>query len=164
LYIPPLRERRDEILPLAQSFLAEVGGHSAPVLSAEVRTYLLQHSWPGNVRELRNIVRRAVVLCEGPEVSMEHLFVAAAGPRVARGRPGLPTAEPSLGAHSRPDVPVRPHDQSRPEQVRQRQVIVEALERFAGNQTKVARHLGISRTTLSARLDDYGIARPRKKR
>jgi DNA-binding NtrC family response regulator len=46
----------------------------------------------------------------------------------------------------------------------QRREILDALERFAGNQTKVARHLGISRTTLSARLDAYGIARPKKQR
>ena len=160
LYIPPLRERRDEVIPLAEKFLVEVATGSPPQLSEDVRAYFLRHPWPGNIRELRNVVRRAVVLCDGPEVLLEHLFVAAAKPRSG----ALPPVESQAFAGSEAEVPVRPAQDVSPPEGTERQAIIDALERFAGNQTKVARHLGISRTTLSARLDDYGIPRPRKKR
>ncbi len=161
LFIPPLRERRDEVLPLAESFVVQAAQKAGTPrrLSAEVRAFLLEHPWPGNVRELKNVVERAVVLADDDEIRLEHLFVGGMPPRAAAMPPveSLPSAPASAVG-----VPVRPPPAAASGHDEQRQRIVEALERFAGNQTKVARHLGISRTTLSARLDDYGIPRPRK--
>lgn len=76
LRIPPLRERREDILWLARLFLAEIAGtdKKAPVLSAAAEQALLQYAWPGNVRELRNVLERASLLTEGRSISMEHLF------------------------------------------------------------------------------------------
>jgi transcriptional regulator with PAS, ATPase and Fis domain len=160
LYIPPLRERLEEILPLAEGFLAEIGGAQALRFSDEVRAWLLRHPWPGNVRELRNVIRRAVVLCDGPEIAMEHLFVASSQRRRSA---GLPPVESSAWATTAPEVPVRPPRPQAHGEDPERREILDALERFAGNQTKAAKHLGISRTTLSARLDTHGIARPKKR-
>jgi transcriptional regulator with GAF, ATPase, and Fis domain len=163
LYIPPLRERRDEVLPLAQQFLASAevqrDARAAPRLSEEVAAYLLQHPWPGNIRELRNLIQRAVVLCEGDEIRVEHLFVTTARPASAPMAPveaggiAVPVRPPPAAASPPPAAATDDSERGR---------IVEALERFGGNQTKAARHLGMSRTTLSARLDTYGIARPKK--
>lgn len=155
LYIPPLRERREEILPLADKFLRDrEDERQPPGLSEEVRRYLMAHPWPGNIRELRNIIERAVVLCEGGQIGLEDLFVAHGRPP---GQPQPPVEAAAIGVPVTPPpapVPVDP----------QRQRIVDALERFGGNQTKAAKDLGMSRTTLSARLDAYGIQRPKKRR
>ena len=152
LYIPPLRERRDEILPLAEKFLREREGEVAgPALSEDVQRYLMAHPWPGNIRELRNIIERAVVLCDGAQIGLEDLFVAH----------GRPPSRPQPPVEAGIGVPVTPPPApvtADPE----RQRILDALEQFGGNQTKVAKHLGMSRTTLSARLDAYGIQRPKK--
>ena len=77
--IPPLRARRDDILPLAESFLAkfsrEAGKRRPLTLSARSVTTLESHSWPGNVRELQNSVERAVILCSGDVIEPEHLRI-----------------------------------------------------------------------------------------
>ena len=78
--LPPLRERREDILPLAQRFLRQAAGEKAvPVLSGEARDALLAHAWPGNARELRNVMERALLLAEGPEVRRADLPPALQG-------------------------------------------------------------------------------------
>ena len=78
--LPPLRERREDILPLAQRFLRQAAGEKAvPVLSGETRDALLAHAWPGNARELRNVMERALLLAEGPEVRRADLPPALQG-------------------------------------------------------------------------------------
>jgi DNA-binding NtrC family response regulator len=158
--LPPLRERPRDIEPLAMLFArracAELGKRE-PILSAEARAWLLRCPWPGNVRELRNVMERAVLLCAGGVLTLEHLqeraFGGTAGP--------VPAAPPSVdaplsagaGAGLRGEV-----------EVFARQRILEALERCGGNQTQAAKLLGISRRTLIDRLDAYDLPRPRKGR
>ena len=74
--IPPLRERRDDILPLAAGFLREFAGATAE-LTPEAMEALRRHDWPGNVRELRNVLERALILCDGPVIDAEHLCLRA---------------------------------------------------------------------------------------
>ena len=86
--IPPLRQRPEDILPLAQSFLEELGesmGRPAAGISRDAREWLLAHSWPGNVRELRNAIERAILLCDGGLITREHLPAAVARPEAPRG-------------------------------------------------------------------------------
>ena len=90
ILIPPLRARRDDILPLAESFLAKFSrdaGRRRPLtLSASATRTLMDHSWPGNVRELQNGIERAVILCAGDVVEPEHLRIdsqVASRPRMA---------------------------------------------------------------------------------
>jgi two-component system response regulator AtoC len=145
LEIPPLRARPREIAAIAQAFLtraADEGGRPAPRLSAQVLDRLRRHNWPGNVRELRNAIERALLLCPGHEIALEHL--------------------PPVIAESPPDRHL-PDEQMPATWVNDElQSIMDALDRCAGNQTKAARLLKISRGTLVSRLDAYRLPRPRK--
>lgn len=170
LVIPPLRERKDEVLPLAEQFVASAGGPlgRAFSLSEDARQWLVSHDWPGNIRELRNACERAVLLATGSIIELHHLTVGFPGgvddPRRAPGQRfrHSPTIPPPMGVTA-------PSAADMPTQVRatvaelEKQRILEALERCAGNQTRAAEMLGISRRTLINRLDEYGIARPRKR-
>jgi two-component system, NtrC family, response regulator AtoC len=156
--IPPLRERKDEILPLAEQFVASASGPlgRAFVLADDARAWLTEHDWPGNIRELRNACERAVLLAPGSVIEKQHLTIEE--PKRAPGRYRSPTTPPPGMFTS--DMPT---------QVRatvaelEKQRILEALDKCAGNQTRAAELLGISRRTLINRLDEYGIARPRKR-
>jgi DNA-binding NtrC family response regulator len=169
IHIPPLRERVDEIPGLAAVFAAEAakrfGRSPVPRLSSDALELLRSYRWPGNIRELRNVVERAVLLCDGDTIGPRHLplekFAAAPPPAVDEvtgdcapvgdtGRVPRATIGPGL----------REAQQQLAEADKQR--IVDALERCGGNQTKAAKLLGISRTTLLSRLDAYSLPRPRK--
>jgi len=157
--IPPLRSRKDEILPLAEQFVASAAGPlgRAFVLAEDAKAYLIAHDWPGNIRELRNASERAVLLAPGSMIERQHLSIDE--PKRQPGRYRSPTTPPP-GSMLSADMP---------SQVRatvaelEKQRILEALDKCAGNQTRAAELLGISRRTLINRLDEYGIARPRKR-
>jgi len=158
LEVPPLRQRLDELEALARAFLAESSdahGRPAPVLTPEALQALRQHSWPGNIRELRNAIDRAVVLCAGDALTTEHVPVPVeTAPNV------VPLASRGMAVNVGPaDDTLAPPDRTSGE----RQRIEEALDHCAGNQSRAAKLLGISRATLVARLDRYGFPRPRKK-
>jgi DNA-binding NtrC family response regulator len=159
--IPPLRERRAEIEPLARLFVARAAaqlGRPAPPISRAALDALGRHAWPGNVREMRNVMERAVVLAEADEITPEHLLLPAAEP--AR------TVEPPPPRAAAPTLPLAPGGSAglRAElDAIERQRILDALAAAAGNQTQAAAALGMSRRTFIARLDEYGIPRPRKR-
>ncbi|HMF41439.1 MAG TPA: sigma 54-interacting transcriptional regulator [Polyangia bacterium] len=175
LLIPPLRERRSEILPLVRSFLAQFAreiDRPAPEISPDAARLLESYPWRGNVREVRNVVERALLLCEGSEILPEHLPIetmaansimfAAAQPAPAPApapTPGMPTPYPSAAM---------PADMARPTMPMgavvddERERILRVLAECAGSQTRAAKVLGIARSTLIARLDAYGVPRPRK--
>jgi transcriptional regulator with PAS, ATPase and Fis domain len=139
--IPPLRERIADIAPLAQMFIERVArkmGRAAPALAPAAIEALERHAWPGNVRELRNVVERAVVLCNG-----------------------APTIVPAQLAVEAADAPMPLRDTL--DRV-ERERIVRALDEAAGNQTRAAKLLGISRHALLDRLERYQIKRPRRRR
>jgi two-component system, NtrC family, response regulator AtoC len=152
LEVPPLRERLNELEGLAYSFLAqacEAQGRHPPALTWEALDVLRRHSWPGNIRELRNVIERAVLLCTGEAVTLEHVPLP---PKVVplASRSG-PASEPAAGTFASSDG-----------MASERERIEAALEQCAGNQSRAAKLLGISRATLVARLDRYGFPRPRK--
>jgi two-component system response regulator AtoC len=154
--IPPLRDRRDEILTLAEQFLREACRQQrrpvVPSLSESAAARLMGHSWPGNIRELKNVLERAALFCAGVRVEPHHVWFddlsAGGGPAPARPAPAPPMlAEPSgQGPAS------------------ERGLILAALDRCAGNQTKAARLLGMARSTLTLRLEALDLPRPRKAR
>jgi transcriptional regulator with GAF, ATPase, and Fis domain len=152
--LPPLRDRRTEILPLARHFaaaMARVRGHPAPAFTAAAERALLEHDWPGNVRELRTVVQRAVLFtADRGAVDAIDLVLQ---PLRAPGTPGAPGA-PGV-ASSAPAAPgAPPHERER---------ILEALQRANGNQKEAAKLLGYSRQTLAKKLDAHAIGRPRKR-
>jgi two-component system, NtrC family, response regulator AtoC len=158
LTLPPLRERTDEIEPLAKMFIGIVSqqmNRAPPRLSPPVLELLVHYAWPGNIRELRNMMERAVLLCENDIIGLEHLpETKTRGPVVALGaHPGF--EPPAVG--SAPSIPARSADDED-----ERRRIIAALEQCAGNQTKAAQVLGISRRTLVTRLKEYSLPRPRK--
>jgi two-component system response regulator AtoC len=164
LVVPPLRDRREEILPLARRFivaLAERLGTTAPALSPAAEAILSTHAWPGNVRELRNVLERACLVSDGGAIAPEHLFLELPrGRATALERATIPPphAPPSLSPASSASP-----DSLRAEAERlERQRIVDALADAGGNQTKAARALGISRRVLTRALDRFNLPRPRR--
>jgi len=163
--IPPLRERRDEIRPLAETFLRDIChelGRPAPVLSQEVLHALQTREWPGNIRELKNVIERAVLLCTAPSIGVEHLpqerkaavyQVVPELPTLRSGRASNPAAPPFEAALSAGG------NQGGNDE---RQRILEALAACAGNQSRAAKRLGMPRRTFVAKLDRYQIPRPNK--
>nr|WP_153823527.1 sigma 54-interacting transcriptional regulator [Polyangium spumosum] len=187
LSIPPLRERRSEIEPLAKTFAARAAssiGRSPPEITREALAAMTSYDWPGNVRELRNAIERAVVLCEGvirPEdlVLEGRVQGAASAPRSVplTGTVPLtsPIAEPPLSAFTfgaddqtsqlRGSVVDPTSSGSLREELGslERQRMIDALEKCAGNQTAAAAMLGMPRRTFVSKLSAYNIPRPRKK-
>ncbi len=158
--IPPLRERRCEIAPLARRFLREYAEHlQRPELelSPEATQLLEQYDWPGNVRELRSVIERSAVMCSDPILDAGALQLDLSQPSPSREtRKDAPTAcEATPAAESPGDVrsSLRAYERAQ---------ILAALEQTAGNQTRAAKLLGYSRRTLTNKLNAYDIARPRK--
>ena len=168
--IPPLRERREEILGLANLFIAQAttdGRREPPRLSFEAREILEAYAWPGNIRELRNAVERAVLLCGDGEIRPEHLPTQKMGrvlpsfvPRSRSSTPPDPLPDsipPGMPAPSLSGL--RPSELGKPDE---RAEVINALAHCAGNQTQAARMLGVSRRTLVKRLEAFDLPRPRK--
>jgi two-component system, NtrC family, response regulator HydG len=144
LHVPPLRERRDDILPLARVLLADAAlrmKRKISGLAPSAADQLLRYEWPGNVRELENAMERAVALARGSRVEIEDLAeeIRQAFPR--------PTA--TLGA-------VRPLDEI------EKEYILAALELNGGNQTHTAEQLHIGSATLYRKLKSYGLIGARR--
>jgi len=134
LNIPPLRERGDDALLLAEHFArkaAERSGKTPPRFTPAALDLLRAHPWPGNVRELRNVVEMLVVLAQGHQIDAMHLSAA-------------------LSQHSVPAVPIPLQGQDLRDL--QQRAITTALRESGGNIAKAARTLGIARSTLYARL------------
>lgn len=138
--VPPLRERREQIAQIANELLVKACGEARRppmTLTKESLARLESYDWPGNVRELKNAIDRAVLLSQGDALDPMALPAGDAG-------------DDAAGARLRNDLAAF-----------ERQRIVEALEKCAGNQTKAAQLLGISRRTLVSRLGEYNLPRPR---
>lgn len=159
--LPPLRERPSEIVPLALLFLARAArtmNRSSWMLHADAAAALLEHSWPGNVRELRNVITRAAAMCNDTTLRREHLVF---GPKALPQLVALPHAEtpsaPSIEPDAEPTMDVRCEVRAF-----ERERIIAALRRTGGNQTEAAKLLGVSRRTLTNKLNAHGLPRPRK--
>ena len=150
LKIPALRERPDDILPMADAFIADIGrslGVPAAGISLEARQALVDYHWPGNVRELRNILERASILAEGGLIVSEHL---ALRPRTEPTK-ALAATEPA-GKPATPG-PSAPSDLSSMERATIQRVMEEA--RF--NKSVASKKLGLTRAQLYTRLKRYGL-------
>jgi DNA-binding NtrC family response regulator len=156
LTIPPLRERRTEIPHLAGIFIRRFCrelGRPEPQLPPPILSILDQYAWPGNIRELKNMIERAVLLCDGPAIGLDHLPADKLDPARAP-RPTPPPVQPlALTSEERTRTPTQQNERLR---------IIEALNACAGNQSRAAQRLGISRRTLVTKLDTYRIPRPKK--
>ena len=172
--IPPLRERREDIVALAQYFLARFAAEeSKPVTGfhPEVLDLLGSYSWPGNVRQLENTVFRAVVLCDSDRLDIADFpQIASAMGVVARERPAAPAmssdntasvrtlAAPQRSESSYTIDAANESGHMRKFEELELMIIRMAISRYNGRMTEVARRLGIGRSTLYRKLKDLGLA------
>ena len=192
--IPPLRQRRSEIEPLARHFLrafSQAVEQPEPELGEAVLERLQTYDWPGNVRELRNVIERAALIAGRDPIRPEHVTL---DPPMSSRRRSLPpdaqtqvisrpplssgsrssrslapqSARPSRSARSRRSsapvserVSALPADPAAQESERQR--LITALDACAGNQTRAAEMLGMSRRQLISRIEFWDLPRPKKR-
>jgi len=155
LFLPPLRDRPADILPLVQRMIeknAVTNGQQLPALSPEAKNRLQTHSWPGNVRELDNIVQRALILKSGQTIEVGDLQFEAVEPGgsvVMNSEENTPMGE--VAASPTHQESLKSHEQN---------MILETLKSMSGNRKSTAEKLGISQRTLRyklARMRDAGI-------
>lgn len=143
IQLPPLRERKEDIIPLSEYFLQHFSKSmhkTMPVLSKEVIEILQQYNWPGNIRELKNLVERCVVLVDNPTIAATDLPIAL-----------RQTATPltSMG----PSKTLSAFELASAEKLH----IQKVLNYTGGNKTETARLLNIALTTLYRKLDEFGL-------
>lgn len=136
LRVPPLRERPEDIVALAEHFLRLKAPNKS--FTEQAISALLSHPWPGNIRELRNLVARVAMDSSGPEIDFSRLTTALTG-------------EPSA-IRQTASMPISNLESM------EEQMIIKALERTGGQRTLAAEQLGISRRTLSRKLKEYNIS------
>jgi transcriptional regulator with GAF, ATPase, and Fis domain len=156
--VPPLRERLEDIPELVQHFLrvfSERCGRGVLQVEDDVLSVLKSYSWPGNVRELENVIERAVVVAEGPVLTLVEL-----PPELLLQRDGRETMEwlddgaGSFITAEEPIVPLEREERNR----RERERLVRALAAAGGNKAEAARALGVARSTLLSRLKKHGLS------
>jgi transcriptional regulator with GAF, ATPase, and Fis domain len=164
--LPALRDRKEDVLPLSEAFLAEFGrafGRPPAGISREAKQLLLAYHWPGNVRELRNILERAAILCDGGLITSEHLSMT---PAMMAASPAArePAAAPAPVA-SPPPPPPPPAAPYAPPQAQptrniqsvEREMIERALRHARFNKSQAAKELGLTRHQLYVRMRKYGL-------
>jgi transcriptional regulator with PAS, ATPase and Fis domain len=132
--LPPLRERPEDVLPLSDGFLKDIGhsfGRPPAGMTREAKQSLLTYQWPGNVRELRNVLERAAIVCEGGLIAPEHLAFQQ-------------DDRPSAGVTTNVKVV-------------ERQLIEQVLRECRGNKSRAARRLGLTRKQLYVRLRQHAL-------
>ncbi|HEX8539868.1 MAG TPA: sigma 54-interacting transcriptional regulator [Cystobacter sp.] len=145
LHLPPLRSRRGDILALAEHFLRMYSPRGQTVrLTPATIERLQQHAWPGNIRELRNVVHRALLLRKGANLE-----------------PGDITFDQEVNRETGVAVPELPPGMTLEQMLLklERQIVEAALRRYNNNRERVARELGVARSTLFKRLKEWGLTR-----
>jgi sigma-54 dependent transcriptional regulator, acetoin dehydrogenase operon transcriptional activator AcoR len=136
--VPPLRDRPEDVVPLAEHFLRLLGPERTRTFTPEALSALTAHAWPGNVRELRNVVESIALTSPSDILSWEEL------PPELRGAAGGP--------------PVGAREDGGALQVAEVDAIRAAMRGERGNLTRAARRLGIAKSTLYAKIEQYGLA------
>jgi len=153
--LPPLRDRREDILPLVQHFIRKYNEENARIISEqvspEVLSLLENYYYPGNVRELENIIERAVVIAPTDEITVECLRPEVRNPEMAR-----EMMRDSEGFSSDIDISrgVNFYDEVRKFEI---DLIRRALDQTGGHQSRAARLLGLNATTLNSKIKTYNI-------
>ena len=140
IYLPPLRERKDDIMLLADHFLEKLAAENnkdITRISTPAIEMLTRYHWPGNVRELENCIERAVLLCDDDVIRSEHLPPSLQ--MIKKTEPVAKTTMPAVIANM------------------ERELIVDALKKSGGQQRKAAKDLGITERILGYRIRKYGI-------
>jgi DNA-binding NtrC family response regulator len=153
IHLPPLRERKEDILPIATSLVTDLNRkHDCKVsdISREVQESLEHHSWPGNVRELRNVLERAVILAGEGTIEMRHVPAFLHNRAIAAAANTSSTSTDSEAIRFPIGTTVEEADKG---------LILRTLEHTRNNKTRAAEILGISLKTLHNKLKEYGAGR-----
>jgi DNA-binding NtrC family response regulator len=143
VYIPPLRERKDDIVVLTKHFIQRFNvefSKNVRQVSEQTEKMLLDYGWPGNVRELRNVIERAVLLLSGDTITPEHVMIC---PEKKVYKEGTDGAEPVLESRSMEEM--------------EKMLICKVLKDTSWRRTEAAKILGINRTTLYNKIKEYGL-------
>jgi Nif-specific regulatory protein len=154
IHISALRERPEDILPLAEAFVAELGGRMgrpAAGISRDARDFLMEQPWLGNVRELRNAIERATLLCDGSLITREHFPAPLARPKFVLTTAGLKDSLDASGPLPAGGVDL---------EAVERKFVAKALGQTKGNKSRAARLLGLTRAQFYSRLEKYGLVKP----
>ena len=146
IYLPPLRERKEDILPLARHFIETFNlefRKNVKEISEKAREFLIRYDWPGNVRELKNVIERAMILNSEDILLLEHLPVELVGGM-------LPAASP---AASSINIPTEGMSLEKVEE----ELVKQALAAAGGNQSKAADMLGVQRDAFRRRMKKFGL-------
>ena len=131
--IPPLRNRKEDIVPLAERFIEYYGkryNKTDLLLSGDAAERLKAHTWEGNIRELQNAIEKAVIMCDDDIIKTEHIELHASK---------------------------RPTNEAQTLEEMERQLIANAIDKYSGNLSQVATQLGITRQTLYNKIKRYGL-------
>lgn len=167
--IPPLRERKDDILPLVRSFIAKYNAEtlrSVREISEEAVEYLMEYDWPGNVRELQNVIERAMASTWEDRLELKDFkkfnpdYNAFGYMRREKKSPNIPDVNEADAADDEKNAENTGNILSLSEQKAESEkaAILKALDACSGNKAKTARMLNISRTLLYKKLDKYNIS------
>jgi DNA-binding NtrC family response regulator len=160
IHVPPLREHREDILPLANHFLAKLATRlrkPAVCFAPETERLLVGYDYPGNVRELRNVVERAVILSSAEII--DPTCIVTSGPTRAVAAAAAAAAAAAVPAPAAPFFTIELDDNGRPPDLDriERDYIARLLQFTGGNRTQVARLLGVSYPTVAKKIAEYGL-------
>jgi DNA-binding NtrC family response regulator len=160
LQLPPLRRRREDIPELVRFFLQKHGaelGNPKPSIHPEALALLQAHHWPGNVRELENVVRKALLLAQSYTINADHVQAAITRITELQSSPAH-----DFGSHIDEILAAASRGELNDAHARimasaEREIFARAIKAARGNQAKAARWLGVSRVTMKAKLDQFGL-------
>jgi transcriptional regulator with GAF, ATPase, and Fis domain len=164
IYLPPLRERIDDVPPLAEFFVkkyASENGRENMIIDADTVTYLKRYSWPGNVRELQNYIERSIVLAATERLTPDLLPPHVRGEAPLRlGRLNRTDLESMCSELVSMGLAAAPEEGTAYNKVMglvEKELIQQVLRVCQGTQTKTASRLGINRNTLHKKIEEYGL-------
>ena len=154
IHLPALRDRLDDILPLSNYFIQKYSrtfDKRVTSISQEAQIILSRYSWPGNIRELENIIERAIIVCRGsliePQDLPDQLYVGALSRhKIDHCERPSPLMSSELGTSTMQGKEQREFEE-----------LTEALQKWSGNLSEVAKQLGVSRPTIYRKLKKYGL-------
>jgi DNA-binding NtrC family response regulator len=160
IVVPPLRDRREDIVPLVDYFLQRYGeqfGTVSSSMTAEARDFLREQAWPGNVRELENVVRKALLSAHGFAISVETVRTAIEKTRLLK-----PANDQTLAGYVTELLTAATRGEMENVsdaliEAAERELYAQAIKLAVGNQAKAAKWLGVSRPTMREKLKSYGL-------
>jgi DNA-binding NtrC family response regulator len=156
IFLPPLRERTDDILPIAYHFISQFAQQmKKPIkgLTDEAVRRLTSFDWPGNARQLRNVIERAVILCDGEDISPKDLDMINPGRDLSRLMEHIPETNREL-------ISVKKEIRQKAVSHIEKEFLIQALQKTDWNVTRAAKNVGLKRTNFQTMMRKYGITKP----